>query len=141
MQIILPSSPEQSRVVISWAEHNTVKIALQTPSNGISSLGLLYLLEWIHTQPDGEYHHWVLDCGSEAALALEAIRQGAKHIRFAQDNPAFSKIQEIASQNGAQIVCEPYTLLDLRFSRDIGADIEAFLALDKVRNPLKMPDK
>jgi hypothetical protein len=141
MRLVIPHSPLVSKQVIDWAESARTPVVIQTPSNGISSLGLLYLLEWIRSQPDGEYHHWILDCGSEAALALEAIRQGVKHLRLAQDNLAYPKIETIAGQHGAQIVSEPYSSLDLRFSRNIAADIEAFLALDKGRNPLKMPDK
>ncbi len=55
----------------------------------------------------------VLDCGEEPGLALAALRQGLKAVRFSGPAQVADKIARIAGQMGAELVREELPALDL----------------------------
>ena len=94
----------------------------QSPEHGLRVHGLAMLMALF----DG--HDWILDCGFEAALAVEAMRLGIKHLRINEKIAAIDKLCDIAAQYGVIIHTEPYESLDLAGYSDVRAGVLAFLA-------------
>ncbi len=131
MKCVIPYTLSESQEAVVWAESRGIGIILQTPREAIYSLGLRYLMEWRNQLPDGNYHHWILDCADRGELAYEAIRQGVTHIRLDADHLALKELQALAAHHHAHIEIGAYEALDLRFSRNIDADLERFFARSK----------
>jgi len=77
----------------------------------------------------------VLDCASEAGLALAAIREGVEAIAFDGPDDARGKIEDIAAQAGCALVEIDYAhALDLDQCADAVATCRDWLALKSVNN-------
>jgi hypothetical protein len=56
---------------------------------------------------------FVLDCGHDAGTAMAALRSGIKHIRVSLEDPAQSRLADIARSQGAAIDDDDSPALDL----------------------------
>ena len=97
-------------------------LVFQSPEHGLRVHGLAMLIALF----DGQ--DWILDCGFEAALAVEAMRLGVKHLRINEKIPAIVKLRDIAAQLGVTIYTEPCESLDLAGCTDVPSHVLAFLA-------------
>ena len=70
----------------------------------------------------------ILDCGGDPGLALNALRQGIKAIRFDGPNDLRTRVADIARQMGAMVDEDGRPVLDLLSVTDAEVTCRAWLA-------------
>lgn len=118
-RVLIPHTPEQASMAIDWAVQKGIQITLQTPPEEVSTYGMGYLLAWMESTKDRSHHQWILDCGSEAALAVEALRLGVLHLRVDVSEAMFAKLSDIATSMGAKVENGSVAATDMRFLADL----------------------
>ena len=112
---------EHARAAVKAAGALGVPVVLISAPMAAAYLGAAYFLE-ITARAMGEYPGaravTVLDCGSDAGLALGALRVGCKAVRFTGPGVVRKKIADIAAQMGAQVDNRTYRALDLLETKD-----------------------
>ncbi len=110
-----------ARAAVKAAGALGVPVVLISAPMAAAYAGAAYFLE-ITARAMGEYPDasavTVLDCGSDAGLALGALRVGCKAVRFTGPGVVRKKIADIAAQMGAQVDNRAYRALDLLAAAD-----------------------
>ncbi len=121
---------EHARAAVKAAGALGVPVVLISAPMAAAYAGAAYFLE-ITARAMGEYPDasavTVLDCGSDAGLALGALRVGCKAVRFTGPGVVRKKIADIAAQMGAQVDNRAYRALDLLAADDAYAAVLAWL--------------
>lgn len=81
-------------------------LTFQNKEDAVRYAGVAYLLE-MEKRARAQHPHakfmFILDCGSEGALALHAVRLGARHLRVNAASPAYSRIASICKKAGVTL--------------------------------------
>ncbi len=121
---------EHARAAVKAAGALGVPIVLISAPLAAAYAGAAYFRE-ITARAMGEHPDasaaCVLDCGSDAGLALGALRVGCKAVRFTGPAVVRKKIADIAAQMGAQVDNRAYRALDLLKAEDAYAACVAWL--------------
>ncbi len=118
--------PSPHRLIIHHRDHGLAALeaagrlgitpTLQTPSQGVFTLGIGYLTaleaSLRSATPDTPFH-FVIDCGDAAGYALAALRSGSRLLVFRGDSVVATKLQDIAEGTNAQIIEAEQHALDL----------------------------
>lgn len=106
---------------LAVAEQTGKPITLLTPPGGAGYAGAGFyrrlLDRGFSAHPDARFR-CLLDCGSDAALALQALREGWTDIVFSGPAPASTKIENVATGLGARVHPQPPSAIDLLSAED-----------------------
>lgn len=121
----------QARLTLAVAETLGVSVTLVSPPGAAASMGAGYFQAMV-TRAGGDHPRVsfsaVLDCADAPGLVLAALRQGLLAIRFTGSKAVAAKLAEIATQQGATLVCGAIESLDLLKTAEPEVALRAWLA-------------
>ena len=130
----MPSPPFPAVIVHSTAHVRLVRESaarlgmcplLLTAPGAAAYAGVAYLKEMATLAPELDA---VIDCGSEAGLAMAAIRVGWRDLHVAGDEVVLTKIGDMLDQVGGRLRRDLPPALDLGAADDPGVALERYLA-------------
>lgn len=96
-------------------------VVLVSPPGAAAYMGAAYFRELVagaaRAAPEAEYAA-VLDCGNDAALALNALRHGLDRVALNTPSEVMEKVADIARQMGAELIPSPVSAYDLEGTED-----------------------
>lgn len=127
---LIVHSLEHCLAALHAAKDASTLITLISAEGAARYAGILYLQKMIaqaaEIVPDAP-HLFFIDCGTDATLAVAALRSSHKHLVFS--GAADEKIRALAGEYNAHIIPSPSHVLDLRFEADITAACRRFAAV------------
>jgi len=127
-----------ARAALQAAVEHDIEITLVSPAGAAGYGGPAWFRELVAQARDavpGAAFDSVLDCASEAGLALAAIREGVRAIGFDGPDDVRHKIEDIAAQSGCAVATIDYDhALDLDQCADAAAACRDWLALKSANN-------
>jgi len=106
-------------------------VVLLTPPGGHAYLGAAYLkraAESAAARHPGAAYDLVLDCGRDAAAALDAMRRGWRRVLFTGPAGARAKLAEAGGGCGVEVLTRPPPALDLLGRADPPGACRAWLS-------------
>ena len=122
---VVVHSAAHVRLVREVAGRFGARPLLLTAPGAAAYAGVAYLMEMAALAPELDA---VIDCGSEAGLAMAAIRVGWRDLHFAGDEVVLAKIGDMLDQVGGRLHRDLPAALDLGAADDPGAALERHLA-------------
>lgn len=119
--VIIVHHLEHARVALQTARNVGAHVTLQSPPTAAMYLGVSYIQTMFDTAcaEIPPLCTCILDCGSDPAIAMEAMASGCTHIRINTSEHVLAKLNDIAMQSGCTIVTGTYDALDLHNQADI----------------------
>ena len=120
---------------LAVAQRTGKPITLLTPPGGAGYAGPGYyrrLLDRAASARPTARFRCLLDCGTDAALALQALRDGWTEIVFAGPAETRARVESAAATAGARVRPRPPAAVDLLTTADIDAACHKALADDHV---------
>ncbi len=125
----------QLSAALAVAEQTGKPIMLLTPPGGASYAGPGFYRRLLDQASSAYRHaqfHCLLDCGTDAALALQALRDGWTEIVFCGPAEVREKVESAAGTMEARVHAAAPAAVDLLVSADIDAACRAALTGDQV---------
>ena len=132
----------QARTAAAHANAIGVRLELRSPPNGAATLGpgvFMAIADDLARTHPGAASSMILDCGTNAGLALAALRQGCKNICVNVPAETHAKIVTMAQAQSARLHGPVEIFLDLAKAAEAGisgdrnrmeAEIKKFLCKD-----------
>ena len=121
---IIIHSLEHARAAVAMAAELGVPVTLASASGAAATVGPQWFAEVVANamaEHPGAQVSAILDCGAAAGLALAALRQGIKRVRFTGLASTAAKLSAIARRQGAEVVrgrLNAHDLLDISDSKE-----------------------
>ncbi len=120
---------------MDWAKATDVRLEVRSPPGGASNLGptvfqeIVKELEQTHS---GIFTAIILDCGSDAGLAMAALRSGCRDICVDVPGEVRKKLTSIATALEARIHGQAELTLDLSILEEFESGENDFHSLNSV---------